>query len=109
MGKHAVVFVDVERHQPADGRDAIKRVEEEPLMFQGTPPGFDHRVRELQLGEGQPRACLTCHDADLTEQQRLIRAGWSREIEKMVRWGANVREADKDMLLNYLTTRFGPR
>jgi hypothetical protein len=25
-------------------------------MFQGTPPGFDHRVRELQLREGQETA-----------------------------------------------------
>jgi hypothetical protein len=33
MWKHVVVFVDVERHQPADGRDAIELVEEEPLMF----------------------------------------------------------------------------
>jgi len=27
------MFVDVERHQPADGRDAIERVQEEPLML----------------------------------------------------------------------------
>ena len=56
MWKYVVVFVDVERHQPTDGRDAIDRVEEEPLMFQGTPPRFDHRVRELQLREGQQPA-----------------------------------------------------
>lgn len=35
------------------GRDAVERVQKEPLMFQGTPPGFDHRVRDLQLREGQ--------------------------------------------------------
>ena len=29
MRKHLVVFVDVEHHQPADGRDAIERVEGE--------------------------------------------------------------------------------
>jgi hypothetical protein len=33
MWKHVVVFVDVERHQPADGRDALERMEEQPLMF----------------------------------------------------------------------------
>lgn len=33
MGQDVVVFVNVERHQPADGRDSIERVEEEPLMF----------------------------------------------------------------------------
>ena len=33
MRQHAVVFVDVERHQSTDDRDAVQRVEEEPLMF----------------------------------------------------------------------------
>ena len=56
MRKHAVVFVDVERDQSADGGDAVQRVEEQPLMFQGAPPRFDHRVRELQLGKGQQAA-----------------------------------------------------
>lgn len=56
MRKDAVMFVDVERHQPADGRDAIKRVDEKPLMFQGAPPGFDHRVRKLQVREGHDTA-----------------------------------------------------
>jgi hypothetical protein len=50
------VFADVERHQPADGRDVVKRVEKEPLMFQRAPPGFDHRVREFQFREGQDPA-----------------------------------------------------
>jgi hypothetical protein len=34
MRKHVVVFVDAECHQPADGRDALERMQEEPLMFQ---------------------------------------------------------------------------
>src|SRR6266849_10683724 len=33
MRQHAVVFVDVERDQSTHGGDAVKRVEEEPLMF----------------------------------------------------------------------------
>ena len=41
MRKHAVVFVDVERHESTDGGDAVERVEEEPLMLQGAPPRFD--------------------------------------------------------------------
>ena len=56
MRKDAAVFVDVERHQSADGRDAIKRVEEEPLMLQRAPPGFDYRVRECQFRQGQDPA-----------------------------------------------------
>src|SRR5712691_3463330 len=56
MRKHAVVFVDVERDQSTDGGDAVQRVEEEPVMFEGAPPRFDHGVRELQFGEGQDPA-----------------------------------------------------
>ena len=32
--------------------DAVQRVEEEPLVFQGAPPRFDHGVGELQFREG---------------------------------------------------------
>ena len=54
-------------------------------------------------GEGVfTRACLSCHGADLVEAQRLTRAGWVREVEKMMRWGAAVGDADKDPLVDYL-------
>jgi mono/diheme cytochrome c family protein len=53
--------------------------------------------------------CVVCHEADLTEQQRLTRQGWTREVEKMVRWGANVTEAEKEPLVDYLFKNFGPR
>lgn len=53
--------------------------------------------------------CLTCHEADLTAQQRLSRPGWTREVEKMVRWGAPLTEAEKEPLIDYLVQSFGPR
>ena len=52
--------------------------------------------------------CLSCHEADLTKQQRLSRTGWTREVEKMIRWGAVVTDGEKDPLINYLTASFGP-
>ena len=54
-------------------------------------------------------ACLTCHGTDLVDQQRLSRAGWVREVEKMMRWGADVPAADKDALVSYLAARYPPR
>lgn len=51
------------------------------------------------------RACLTCHEDDLVEQQRLTRDGWTREVDKMIRWGAAVPEADKDALVGFLAAR----
>ena len=55
------------------------------------------------------RACFGCHEDDLIEAQRLTRAGWTREVDKMVRWGAVVAEADKEALVEYLTARYPPR
>jgi mono/diheme cytochrome c family protein len=55
------------------------------------------------------RACLSCHGADLVEAQRLSRAGWVREVEKMMRWGAAVGDADKDLLVDYLSGKYGIR
>jgi cytochrome c5 len=55
------------------------------------------------------RACLTCHEDDLIEAQRLTRAGWMRSVEKMIRWGASLPAADKDPLVDYLAARYPPR
>jgi cytochrome c5 len=55
------------------------------------------------------RACLTCHEDDLIESQRLSRAGWVREVDKMIRWGAAVPAEDKDGLIDYLAARYPPR
>jgi mono/diheme cytochrome c family protein len=53
------------------------------------------------------RACLSCHHTDIVEQQRLSPAGWVREVDKMVRWGAAVRDEEKNLLVEYLSTQFG--
>ena len=55
------------------------------------------------------RACLVCHDADIIEQQKLTPTGWTRSVEKMMRWGATVSDADKQPLVDYLAGRFPPR
>ena len=55
------------------------------------------------------RACLVCHEDDLIEAQRLSREGWTREVDKMIRWGAAVPAAEKDALIDYLAARYPPR
>jgi cytochrome c553 len=52
--------------------------------------------------------CTTCHGEDLIQQQRLSRTGWEREIDKMVRWGAVVPAAERDLFLQYLVANAGP-
>lgn len=53
--------------------------------------------------------CLLCHEADVIVAQRLTRPGWVREVEKMVRWGAVVKDDQKDALVDYLFQNHGPR
>jgi cytochrome c2 len=55
------------------------------------------------------KVCLTCHEADIIEQQKLTPTGWTRSVEKMMRWGAAVSDADKQPLVDYLAARYGPR
>lgn len=54
-------------------------------------------------------ACLSCHEDDLIETQRLTRAGWARTVDKMIRWGANVPAVEREALIDYLAARYPPR
>jgi hypothetical protein len=54
-------------------------------------------------------SCGVCHDEDVIRQQRLTSAQWDREVNKMVNWGANVKDEDRAGLLDYLLTNYGPR
>ncbi len=64
---------------------------------------------ETQGKEIFAKKCLLCHEADLTQQQRLSRPGWTREVDKMIRWGAQVTEAEKEPLIDFLSKSYGPR
>jgi len=55
------------------------------------------------------RVCLACHEADIIQQQKLTPTGWTRSVEKMMRWGAAVSDAEKQPLVEYLAARYGPR
>ncbi len=33
-------------------------------------------------------ACLGCHDSGIIVQQRLGKAAWTKEVDKMTKWGA---------------------
>ena len=65
-------------------------------LFGGPPPAYSD-------------TCLSCHEEDVIRQQRLTRAQWDREVTKMTNWGAPVKPENRDSILNYLASRFGPR
>ena len=52
--------------------------------------------------------CLGCHDTALVEQQRLTRAGWVRELDKMIGWGAALTPQERDTLAAHLADRYRP-
>ena len=53
-------------------------------------------------------SCLECHEARIILQQRLSKAAWTKEVDKMVKWGALVDAVDRDGLIDYLSTNFSP-
>ena len=52
-------------------------------------------------------ACLECHDAGIIVQQRLSRAAWTKEVDKMTRWGALVAPEDREAFIDYFAANFG--
>ena len=51
-------------------------------------------------------ACMECHDAGIIVQQRLSKAAWTKEVDKMIKWGAVVDAADRDAFIDYLSANF---
>ena len=69
------------------------------------------QFKQLPPGSGKAEveaACYQCHAADLLAQQRLTEKQWTASVEKMMRWGANVPPADKDVIVRYLARHYGP-
>ena len=53
-------------------------------------------------------ACLSCHEARIIVQQRLSKAAWTKEVDKMIKWGAEVDPKGRDALIDYFSANFGP-
>ncbi len=78
-----------------------------PLFWAQAPQSPD-----LPAGEMQARArtaCLECHEARIILQQRLNKGAWTREVDKMIKWGALVDPKDRDSLIDYFSVNFPPQ
>jgi hypothetical protein len=53
----------------------------------------------------EARTCLPCHSLRLIHSQRLSRATWNKELDKMAGWGTKYQ--DRDALLEYLVANYG--
>jgi hypothetical protein len=79
------------------------------LTWLGSIPLLRGQSPDLPPGPAQAKvrtACLECHDASIIVQQRLSRAAWTKEVDKMIKWGALVEAADRDSFIDYLSTNF---
>jgi hypothetical protein len=84
-------------------------------MFQpnalGQKPDAVKITEDLPAGAMQAKAttaCTECHEARIIVQQRLSKAAWTKEVDKMVKWGAVVDTGDHDALIDYLSANFNP-
>lgn len=53
----------------------------------------------------ESRDCVPCHSLRLIHSQRLSRATWNKELDKMAGWGTKYQ--DREALLEYLVANYG--
>jgi sulfite oxidase len=87
----------------------------QPMEQEWNPSGYMwnvvHSVRVEVLpmqSAAYKNSCLGCHGEELIRGQKLTRAQWEREVDKMTRWGAQVPPEHRTPLLDYLSTKFKP-
>jgi hypothetical protein len=89
--------------------NVVARVDVQVGRSPGAAPSTSDNLPSLSEPAGFRETCLVCHDADVIRQQRLTRAQWEREIDKMTTWGARVQPQQRQTLLDYLQQLAGPR
>jgi len=80
------------------------------LLF-ATLPILGTHFKSLPQDKGKAQveaSCYACHAADLLVQQRLTEKQWTATVEKMIRWGAVMKDDDKPVVIAYLAKHFGP-
>jgi hypothetical protein len=74
------------------------------------PPLLRAEDPDLPPGPVQAKvrtACMECHESRIILQQRLSKGTWTKEVDKMIKWGAVVDPNDRDAFIDYLSTNFG--
>jgi hypothetical protein len=77
-----------------------------PWLWGQAPPSPDLPPGNMQAKAST--ACLECHESRIILQQRLSRASWEKEVDKMAKWGAVVDLKDRDGLVDYFSAIFPP-
>jgi len=67
------------------------------------------QAQDSDKGEGiQNAACMGCHDLRPIQTAAYDKAGWTMVVESMIQKGADVKDADKPALIDYLFKNHGP-
>src|ERR671910_2705079 len=69
-------------------------------------------AQQLPAGAGLDvlkRRCVSCHESDIISSQKLTLTGWTRSIDKMVRWGTPITPEEREVLQPYLAQHFAPK
>ena len=74
------------------------------LAFTAAALAADQATLEKGMKEEQ-RTCVPCHSLRIIHSNRLSRAGWNKELDKMAGWGTKYE--DRDAILEYLVANFG--
>jgi hypothetical protein len=75
------------------------------LLVLACGAGFAADQATLDRGQKEERSCIPCHSLRLVHSQRLSRAAWNKELDKMAGWGA--KYTDRDALLEFLVANYG--
>jgi hypothetical protein len=78
--------------------------------FDPNLPILGTKFHSLPAGDGRQlveASCLPCHSPDILVQQRLTEKQWTASVDKMLRWGAVMKESDKPAVVAYLSKNFG--
>ena len=78
--------------------------------YDPTLPVLGTKFHSLPAGTGRQlveASCLPCHSPDILVQQRLTEKQWIATVDKMIRWGAVLKETDKPATIAYLSRNFG--
>ena len=62
----------------------------------------------VRVPEAYKAACMSCHDDHMMRQQRMTRAQWEKEMDKMTGWGAPVKPEDRPAIVDYLSSQYKP-
>jgi hypothetical protein len=76
------------------------------LAFGLITPAIAADPATLDIGKKQEAtSCVPCHSLRIIHSQRLARAAWVKELDKMAGWGTVMK--DRDALLEYLVASYG--